>query len=300
MSLALVSNNRFSNSVLIFGRDSFTGHHLSSYLQNEGYSLYGADRKDCDITQKEAIKKVLKETNPNYIIVLSAISFPAHGNNQDFYAINTIGAMNILDALVELNLNPKKVILVSSATVYGNQGVEILDESLCPTPANHYGASKYAMESMAKNYFSKLNIIITRPFNYTGVGQASHFLIPKIVEHFKKGKKIIELGNLDVVREFNDIHYVCEVYSKLLASNSTSVVVNLATNRGIKLLDVIGMMQEIAGYEIEIKVNPAFVRKDEIKKLTGSSQKLFELIGKVEPRSFELTLKDMFQELPSR
>lgn len=298
--MALVSNNSFSNSVLIIGKDSFTGNHLSSYLKNSGYHIYGTNREDCDITQKEAIKKVLKEIHPDYIIVLAGISFPAHGNHQDFYAINTIGAMNILDALVELNLNPKKVILVSSATVYGNQGVEILDESLCPTPANHYGASKYAMESMAKNYFSKLNIIITRPFNYTGVGQASHFLIPKIVEHFQQGKKIIELGNLDVIREFNDIHYVCEVYSKLLASNSSSVVVNLATNRGIKLLDVIGMMQEIAGYEIEIKVNPAFVRKDEIKTLTGSSQKLFELIGKVEPRSFELTLRDMFQELPSR
>ena len=298
--MALVSNNSFSSSVLIFGMDSFTGHHLSSYLRNNGYSVSGTNKKDCDITKKESIKKVLKNINPDYIIVLAGISFPAHGNHQDFYAINTIGAINILDALVELNLNPKKVILVSSATVYGNQGVEILDELLCPIPANHYGASKYAMESMAKNYFSKLNIIITRPFNYTGVGQASHFLIPKIVEHFKKGKKSIELGNLDVIREFNDIHYVCEVYSKLLASNSSSVVVNLATNRGIKLLDVIGMMQEIAGYEIEIKVNPAFVRKDEIKTLTGSSQKLFELIGKVEPRRFELTLKDMFEELPSR
>jgi len=54
-------------------------------------------------------------------------------------------------------------------------------------------------------------------------------------------------------------------------------------------------MQEIAGYEIEIKVNPAFVRKDEIKKLTGSSEKLFELIGKVEQRDFKSTLKDMFE-----
>ncbi len=65
--------------------------------------------------------------------------------------------------------------MASSATIYGNQGLEVLDESLCPIPANHYGASKYAMECLVKNYFTKLNIIITRPFNYTGVGQAEHF-----------------------------------------------------------------------------------------------------------------------------
>ena len=295
MSVALAFKDSSSRRVLIFGIDSFTGKYLSSHLKNSGYSLFGTNRENCDIRQKQSIKKVLNEIEPDYIIFLSAISFPAHGNNQEFYEINTIGAINLLDVLVELDLRPKKVMLVSSATVYGNQGLELLDESLCPTPANHYGASKYAMESMAKNYFSKLNIIITRPFNYTGHGQADHFLIPKIVKHFKEKRKSIELGNIDVSREFNGIYYVCEVYAKLLESNHSSKVVNLASNRGIKLLEVIEMMEEIAGYKIEVKINPKFVRKDEIKRLTGSNKKLFGLIGEVKQRDFKLTLKDMFE-----
>ena len=302
MSVALVSKNILDKRVLILGIDSFTGTHLRSYLEYLGYDVYGTSYLKnskkifkCDIRKKEDILTVLDTIKPNFIIQMAGISFPAHGNNQDFYEINTIGAINILDALIELDLDLQKVILVSSATVYGNQGVEMLDESLCPLPTNHYGASKYAMESLAKNYFSKLNIIITRPFNYTGVGQAEHFLIPKIVKHFREGKKSIELGNLDVVREFNDVSYVCEVYGKLLILESSSEVVNLSTNRGIKLLDVIEMMQEIAGYKIEVKVNPNFVRKDEIKKLTGSSEKLFELIATVEQKDFELTLKGMFE-----
>ena len=291
-----------SKRVLIFGIDGFTGNHLSAYLQNAGYDVYGTSYSGTsgktfkvDITYKADIDTVLKEVVPDFIIVLSGISFPAHGHNEDFYAINTIGAINILDVLIHLNQNPKKIIMASSATVYGNQGVEVLDETLCPKPTNHYGASKYAMESLSRNYFEKLNIIIARPFNYTGINQEDNFLIPKIIKHFKEMKQTIELGNIDVSREFNDVGYVCEIYKKLLESSVSSEVVNLSANRGIKLLDVIDMMNEMAGYKIEVKINPDFVREGEIKTLTGSCEKLFGLIGEVEQKEFKETLRDMLE-----
>jgi len=291
-----------SKRVLIFGIDGFTGNHLSAYLQNAGYDVYGTSYSGTsgktfkvDITYKADIDTVLKEVVPDFIIVLSGISFPAHGHNEDFYAINTIGAINILDVLIHLNQNPKKIIMASSATVYGNQGVEVLDETLCPKPTNHYGASKYAMESLSRNYFEKLNIIIARPFNYTGINQEDNFLIPKIIKHFKEMKQTIELGNIDVSREFNDVGYVCEIYKKLLESSVSSEVVNLSANRGIKLLDVIDMMNEMAGYNIKVKINPDFVREGEIKTLTGSCEKLFGLIGEVEQKEFKETLRDMLE-----
>ncbi len=294
--------DKTSKKVLIFGIEGFTGVHLSQYLRMNQYEVFGSSytgaKKNIfqvDITYKDDVLKVLQEMIPDYIVVLSGISFPAHGHNEDFYSINTIGAINILDALIHLNQSPKKIIMVSSATVYGNLGLKVLDESLCPKPANHYGASKYSMECMAKNYFSKLNIIITRPFNYTGIGQMENFLIPKIVKHFKENKKEIELGNLDVKREFNDINFICEVYEKLLSSKASSNIVNICSNRGIKLLDVIALMNEIAGYEIKISVNPAFVRKNEIKTLTGSSKKLFNLLGEIKQVEFKTTLRMMFE-----
>ncbi len=288
--------------VLITGIDSFTGAHLSKYLKNSRYDVYGTSlfkKSDkiyiCDITNKQNVQSVLKKIQPDFIIHLSGISFAAHGNNEDFYKVNTIGTTNILDSLVELNINPLKIILASSATIYGNQNLEVLDESLCPMPANHYGASKYSMECMAKNYFNRLSLIITRPFNYTGINQDENFLIPKIVKHFKENKREIELGNLDVSREFNDIKYVCEIYKKLLESDISSEIINICSNRGIKLLDIIDMMNEIAGYKIKVKINPAFVRKDEIKTLTGSPKKLFNLIGNIEPQEFKQTLLEMFK-----
>lgn len=288
--------------VLITGIDSFTGVHLASYLEKAGYDVYGTSLLEsgekkymCDITLKDDIKTILQRVVPDFFIHLSGISFAAHGKNQDFYSVNTIGTTNILDAFVELDLKPTKIILASSATIYGDQGLEILDESLCPQPANHYGASKYAMECLSRGYFQKLPIIITRPFNYTGVGQAEHFLIPKIVKHFKEQKETIELGNIDVSREFNDVEYVCEVYKQLLECNAKGEVVNVCSGVGRKLLDVIETMNHLAGYEIDVKVNPAFVRKDEIKSLTGSTDKLFEMIGTLKQKPFEETLMRMYE-----
>jgi nucleoside-diphosphate-sugar epimerase len=291
-----------SKKVLITGIDSFTGKHLSSYLKDSGYEVYGTSMIDsakdiyrCDITKKDDIKALFEMIIPNFIIHLAGISFTAHSDSEAFYKVNTIGTINILETMIDLGLDPDKIILASSATIYGNQGLEILDETLCPLPTNHYGASKYAMECLARNYFDKLNIIITRPFNYVGIGQAKHFLIPKIVEHFKDKKESIELGNLDVTREFNDIGFVCEVYKRLLVVDDSSKILNICSSRGVKLLDIIDDMNNISGYDIKVEVNPEFVRKDEIKTLIGSHKELFDLIGEVPQVDLKETLKKLYE-----
>ena len=291
------------NKVLITGINGFTGIHLERYLKEKGFTVFGTvidtpkqkNHIQCDITKKEQVDHVVKTVKPDYVIHIAAISFVGESNASLIYDVNVIGTENILQSLVENNIKPKKVILASSATVYGNQGKEVLDESMCPAPVNHYGCSKLAMEYMASNYFDTFDIIITRPFNYTGVGQESHFLIPKIVDHFKARKKIIELGNIHVAREFNDINYVIDIYHKLLLSNAHSTIVNLSSNHPIKLLDVIETMQTIAGYQIEIKVNPDFIRANEIKSLAGSTQKLASLIDLSLPYNLEQTLKNMYE-----
>lgn len=294
-----------SKNILIIGIDSFTGKHLKSYLEKYDFVVYGttinSSKVDtvfqCDITKKDEIKKVLDNVRPEYIVNLAAISFVGNENKELFYKVNVIAVENILESALEIeNHKPKKTVLVSSATIYGNQDFNLLDECMTPNPVNHYGISKLAMEQVAKTFFDKLDIVITRPFNYTGVGQAENFLIPKIVSHYKDKQKSIELGNIDVFREFNDIKYVCEVYRKLLECEVKSEIVNIASNRTIALKDVISQMNEIAGYEINIKVNPAFVRKNEIVKLSGSPDKLFELVGEIKQKDLIDTLKDMYND----
>jgi GDP-6-deoxy-D-talose 4-dehydrogenase len=291
-----------SKRLLITGIAGFTGKYLSEHFTAQGYEVFGtvigdteeANHFTCDLRDSESIKSLILETQPTHVLHLAAISFVGESNASLIYDVNVIGTCNLLDGLSLLTTPPKKVILASSATVYGDQGCEVLDESMCPKPVNHYGCSKLVMEQMASNYKNKLPIIITRPFNYTGSGQEPHFLIPKIVSHYQEGKKKIELGNLHVEREFNDIRDVCAIYAALMESDISDVTANLCTGRGIALLSVIEMMNEIAGYEIEVSVNPAFVRPNEIKRLVGSSTKLEALIGDIPLRPFRDTLETMY------
>lgn len=289
------------NKILITGVDSFTGHHLSSFFKNHGYNVYGTSLTSsseniykCDITIKEQVAKIIKIIQPDYLIHLAGISFAAHKDNNEYYRVNTIGSINILDAIIEGKHSLKKIILVSSATVYGNQKIEVLDESLCCMPVNHYGLSKYAMECLSNAYFQKLNILIVRPFNYTGIGQSNDFLIPKIVSHFKNNAKTIELGNLEISREFNDIGFVSEAYKRLIESDVKSKIINLASGRGVQLLSIIQHMNTIAKYEIEVSINERFMRRNEIYHLVGSSDLLFNLIGEVHQKDISHTLRDIY------
>ncbi len=290
---------RASKRVFITGIEGFTGRALESYLLQNAYSVCGSslDGKNTtyqmDITNIDSVRDVLNDYKPDYIIHLAAISFVAHSDNEAFYRVNTIGSENILKVAKEISV--KKLILASSAAVYGRREEAVLNESLCPTPSNHYGNSKYAMERVASNYFDESNIIITRPFNYTGIGQSDNFLIPKIVKHYAEGKRVIELGNIDVIREFNDIDFVCSVYEKLINCNCNSVTVNICSGRGVALIEIIKIMNNIAGYEIEVKTNPKFVRKDEIKKVVGSAEKLKSLIGNFKLKALEDMLKEMYE-----
>lgn len=283
-----------SNRVLITGIDSFTGKYLQQYLERSGYAVFGTSRSNLDITDAAQVAACVEQIQPDYVIHLAGISFVGHSVVEDFYRVNVIGTENLLKALSQYDHNVSKVILASSATVYGNQGIDVLDETLCPQAVNHYGVSKLAMELIARTYFDKLPIVLVRPFNYVGLGQPEQFVIPKIVKHFREQAASIELGNIQVEREFNSVYFAAQVYQRLLVSSVSGEVVNLCSGQGIALMSVIEQMQQIAVYNIDVRVNPAFVRANELPRLVGSPQKLISIIGSLPENDLSYVLKEMY------
>jgi len=292
-----------SKTVLITGARGFTGQRLRTHLQAAGWRVVGLDRGpasgaddlSADLARPEQLRTVLEAVQPDYIIHLAAITFVPHGDPLEIYQTNLFGTLNVLDAILAVGLNPRKVLLASSANVYGNPPVEVIDETVCPAPVNHYANSKLAMEHMARTYQDRLPILITRPFNYTGPGQANHFLIPKIVDHYRRRQAAIELGNLDVIRDFSDVRFVVEAYRRLLDSDVAGETVNICSSVGVTLGEIIECMHRIAGYAIEIRVNPAFVRANEVRRLIGDNRKLQRLVGALPEYSIDDLLMSLYQ-----
>lgn len=282
--------------ILVTGLSGFTGQFLKQRLEQDGHQVVGlsSDGSRVDLNDRSKLQQIVNEMQPDKVVHLAAISFVAHGNPDEVYCTNLLGTRNLLSVLSQMSKKPSHILIASSANIYGNSDVGVIDEKVIPAPANDYAVSKLAMEYMAKTWTEKLPITIVRPFNYTGIGQDEKFLLPKIVKHFKEKAPVIELGNLDVIRDFSDVRDVVNCYAKLLETDATGEIYNVCSGNGISLLDVIEMMKAISNHDIKLKVNPAFVRVNEVKKLIGSNKKLESCIGISSKHSLLDTLTWMY------
>lgn len=289
--------------VLLTGANGFTGKYVRAELTDAGYEVInavvgaaqGGHEVTLDITSRDNCCRVMESVRPDYLVHLAAISFVAHADAEALYRVNVIGTLNLLEAMAEAKLSPRRVLVASSANVYGNATSGVISEAQPPQPVNHYATSKLAMEYMVRTWSDRLPVVITRPFNYTGVGQEPHFLVPKIVSHFVQGAPVIELGNLDVERDFSDVRMVAAAYHGLLEHDCTGDIVNVCSGEPYSLRSILNMMQKIAGYEIEVRVNPAFVRQSEVKTLIGSPQKLRSIVGDLKSIPLSDTLRWMYE-----
>ena len=262
--------------ILLTGAAGFTGRFFMTAAKAAGHQVFVLQ---ANLTDKSAVNDEVARAQPDAVAHLAAISFVGHADESAFYAVNVVGTTNLLAALSALPVRPSSVLLASSANVYGNCDASPINEEQAPAPVNHYAMSKLAMEHMAWTYQDRLPIVITRPFNYTGHGQAPQFLIPKLVSHFARRAEQIELGNLHVEREFNDVRMVCKAYLALLEYGVPGQVYNVCSGQPFTLQHVIDNLEKLTEHSMLIKVNPAFVRANEVHRLCGNPSKLLACLG---------------------
>jgi GDP-6-deoxy-D-talose 4-dehydrogenase len=290
---------------LITGIGSFTGPYVARALLDDGHEVYGLSQPDSreisgvtlipgNLLDQDSLNAAVDKCKPDYVIHLAAITFVPHGDVAEIYQTNIVGTRNLLQALDRCGHSPSKIILASSANVYGNAVEGQLNENTPFSPANDYANSKVAMEYMARIWSDRLPIAFVRPFNYTGLGQSSKFLIPKIVDHFRDNSPTIELGNIDVIRDFSDVRFIGAAYSNLVDAAVPGDVYNLCSGDGQSLSNIIDMMNEMAGYEIDVSVNPAFVRANEVRQLIGDNKRLLQLCPSLEVIPIRNTLEWMY------
>ena len=292
-----------TKTALVTGAAGFTGRYIVAALRRNHYQVIalGIDQEtvgdewiSCDLSDKTAVRAAVASLAPEFVIHLAAVSFVDHERDEDFYRTNVIGTNNLLQALSE-GTKPRKVLLASSANVYGRSSEQPFTEETCPAPLNHYAASKLAMEHLARNWFDSLPIVITRPFNYTGPGQSEKFVVPKLVAHFRARATAIRLGNINVERDFTDVEDLIDAYMLLLNSDVRSEIVNICTGKTVSVSQIIADLNRIAGYEIHVEIDPDLVRSADILRLVGSNEKLARLTGFTPRRPFSETLRRMYE-----
>jgi len=297
------------SKVLITGVTGFTGRYLAPLLAEAGYEVHGTVHGDAgaevpgvtrlhqlDIGDSAAIARIVCDIAPNKVVHLAAISFVAHSDVVEMYRTNILGTRNLLDALAGVG-SARSVLVASSANIYGNVRGGILDETVPASPTNDYGVTKAASELVASLYRDRLPLIIARPFNYTGRGQSEQFLIPKIISHARRRADEIELGNLDVARDFFDVRAVADAYVRLLETpGAIGNTFNICSGRATSLGEIIDMVRRISGNNFAVRTNPDFVRPDEVRTLQGSPARIEQAIGPLEMPPLEQTLRWMLED----
>lgn len=252
---------------------------------------------ECDIRDKEAMRTVFEESQPDYVVHLAAIHFIPYCNARPFDAaqINILGTKVVLDLCKRFEV--EKMFFASTAAVY-----PIMDEPIVETapvgPLDIYGVSKLTGEFLCQQ-FGELNptdVVICRFFNAFGPNETNPHLIPEIEGQLRDGAREIQLGNLEPKRDFIHTEDMAKAVVGLLTADIPSgEVFNLGRGIEYSVKEVVDAFEACLGEEITIAQNPDRMRPSDRMHLLANNEKLMSTIGWRAEKSLEEGVRTMVQ-----
>lgn len=308
---------------LITGITGFVGGHLVEHLAERGDVIAGFSRSgrwpaelahlsgrarveacDIELESEAALADRIARKSPEVIYHLAAQANP-HASLADprgTWALNLGGALNLFEAVRKTEQSPR-IVLVGSGVCYGNPREEDLPVSeSCPLrPNNPYAASKAAADLLGIQHHLAhgTNVVMVRPFNHAGPRQSTSYVLAAMarqVAEVEAGRKThIDVGNLDVVRDFTDVRDVVRGYRALAERGDAGQIFNLGAGAGVKLKDALETLRSLARTTVEIRVDPARMRPVDQPLLVANAAKLRTATGWKPQFSIEQTLSDMLE-----
>jgi GDP-4-dehydro-6-deoxy-D-mannose reductase len=168
-------------------------------------------------------------------------------------------------------------------------------------PLSPYAASKVEAEQLGREAARNgLAVMLLRPFNHLGRGQAPQFVMPSFARQLVaiamgQSPPVVEVGDLSPVRDFSHVEDVVAAYLLLLERGVPGEVYNVCSGEGLSIRQALDALQELAGTRAEIRVDPARLRPTEIPWLVGNPGKLARL-GWNRRRHFRDALADVVEE----
>jgi GDP-4-dehydro-6-deoxy-D-mannose reductase len=307
--------------VLITGSEGFVGGHLLELLRTEepgaeitglvkpgvpGGPGAGAVRVEADLDDAEAIAAVIDRAQPDRIVHLAAQSSVAASwsDPEATLRTNLLGLLHILEAVRSCGLSPR-ILVIGSAEEYGQidpQTIPIREEAPL-RPASPYAVSKVAQSFLALQYAlsHRMEIVRTRTFSHTGPGRGEAFAESSFARQIAEvlaGHRppVIDVGNLDPVRDFSDVRDVVRAYWDLLEHGRPGEVYNVCSGAGIRIGEILETLVDLAQIDAEIRLDAERARPSDNPLLVGDPTKLRAAIGWAPQLDLRRTLRDLLDD----
>lgn len=259
-----------------------------------------------DLCEPGALDEYLLDGPPDAVIHLAGQTFVPQSfkDPAGTLQVNLQGTLNLLESLKRSGFSGA-FLFVSSGDVYGQVAEEQLPitEAFLPRPRNPYGVSKVAAELLCQqwSFAEPWRMMVARPFNHVGMGQKADFVIPAVARQLARIRHglqdaCIEVGDIDVTRDFLDVRDVLSAYFALLEKGRSGEVYNVCSGQEYRLRDLIGQMATLAGVELQIRQDPQKLRKAEQRRVRGSNAKLQRETGWKPDHGMEQILLDVLAD----
>ena len=266
-------------SVLLTGGEGFVGSYVQEVMP---CMLLEDEHGPIDLRDASRVREMIEKNSPDSVFHLAAQSFVPESfkDPASTFDTNFVGTYNLLESL-EASGFTGRFLYVSSSDVYGlvPECEQPIDELRLLRPRSPYAVSKVAAESLCYQWSQTgpFECIVARPFNHIGPGQDARFVISnfaKQLAEINSGKvpPRLEVGDIDVPRDFTDVRDGVVTYQQLLISGKNSEFYNVCSGAGRKIRDIIELM--ISAFDIDINIeivqNAKRFRRSEQRVVCGS------------------------------
>ena len=291
-------------SLLITGHRGFVGGWM--LRTGQGVGLDDAAGEPVDLLDVTGVAEAVARIRPQAVLHLAAQSAvpDSFANPAATFNTNVLGTQNLLQGLKSAGFEGR-CLFVSTAEVYGQSLSSILPtpEDTPLQPLNPYAVSKVAAEALC-SYWQRvegMDVVIARPFNHIGPGQTPRFAIAdfaKAIAEMRLGKRepLLQVGDLDVTRDFTDVRDVANAYRSLLAQGTPGGIYNVCSGVEQNMRQAVETLARLAGVELRIEVDAARLRKSGQRRACGSNSKLTQQTGWVPRIAWEDSLKDILND----
>ncbi len=301
--------------VLVTGAAGFAGSHLLDLLTADGREVYAWYKPDgtpprqvphtvwepVDLMNREAVASGITALSPTIIYHCAGAAHVGRAWNttEATLAVNVRGTHNLLDGLRRAHLRAR-VLIPSSAMLYRPaQGP--LNEDSPVLPANPYGLSKLAQELLALRALTDgSDIRIARPFNHMGPRQDPWFAASGFARRIAdieagRWKPEISVGNLDAKRDLTDVRDTVRAYRLIVENGRPGRVYNVCAGQAIVIRDLLFMLLGRARVPIQVVVDPARLRPNDVPVLIGDPKRIHNELGWTASIPLERTLDDLLE-----